>query len=147
MTSTLRAAPRLGWLVLLLLSACEQLGNPALRHGHTEPITWRAPGVELVTSSQTFPSENATEILRALPRHQVQQVEPFPAVGATVTLVAVEIKTPRRTLPYTVRFQTVLTLPDGRVQKRSWQGSGQEVTFYAALLTEQAPLRVSTRLR
>jgi hypothetical protein len=132
---------------VLFLGACDELGNPPLRHGHTDAVTWRAPGIELVTSSQTFPSERATELLRMLPRRQLQQMEPYPAVGATVTLVAVELASPRRALPYTMRFLTSVTLPDGRVLRRPWQASGQESAFYSVWVVPQSPTSVITRLR
>lgn len=134
-------------LALTLLSACEQLGNPSLRHGRTAPVAWRAEGIDIVTSSQTFPSELASDALRALPSHQLQQVEPFPSAGGTVTLVAVDIKTARGALPYTVRLLTLITLPNGRVIRRAWQSTGRGPTFYAAWAIEQSPTHVVTRLR
>lgn len=133
--------------LLILLGGCGELGNPPMRRGRTEPELWRGGGLALLTSSQTFPSENASEILRALPRHQLQQVEPFPPVGAAVTLVAVEIAPSRTPLPYTLRFVTLFTLPKGQVIRRVWQGSGRERTFYAAWTMDQVPVRVVTRHR
>lgn len=141
------AATLLCSLLPWLLGGCDELGNPPLRHGHTPAVVWRGHGVELITSSQTFPSEHAREVLQALPRHQLQQVEPYPAVGATVTLVVVEIGGPRRALPYTVRFLTSITLPDGRILRRPWQASGGESAFYATLVVPQSPTSVVTRLR
>jgi hypothetical protein len=133
--------------LLLLLPACEQLGNPPMRRGRTETEVWRGGGLQLATSSQTFPSENASEVLRSLPRHQLQQVEPFPPVGAAVTLVAVEVGNARIPIPYTLRFVTLFTFANGMVVRRVWQGSGRERTFYAAWTMEQVPVRVVTRHR
>lgn len=137
------------WVLFALLCtcACDELGNPAIRHGRTAPTTWSARGVELVTSSQTFPSENATDVLRSLPRNHLQQSDPFPPAGGTVTLVAVELTTPRRALPYTLRLLTTLRMPDGRLLQRQWQTSGPETTFYAAVLVPQSPAAAITRLR
>lgn len=136
------------WVALLAsLLACDQLGNPPVRRGHTKPEVWQGGGLQLTTSSQTFPSENASEVLRALPGHQLQQVEPFPPVGAAVTLVAVEIAPSRTPRPYTLRLVTLFTLPNGTVVRRAWQGSGRERTFYAAWTLEQVPVRAVTRHR
>lgn len=132
---------------LCLVQACDQLGNPTMRSGRTEPTVWRAQNVELVSSSQTFPSENAPDVFRALPPRQLQQVDPIPEAGATVTLVAVEITTPRRALPYNLRFGTRMILRDGSVLQRNWLASGNERTFYSAFVVEQTPVAVSTRLR
>lgn len=136
------------WAALLAsLLGCDQLGNPPMRRGHTESEVWRGGGLQLATSSQTFPSENASEVLRSLPGHQLQQVEPFPPVGAAVTLIAVEIAPTPTPRPYTLRFVTLFTLPNGSVVRRAWQGSGRENTFYAAWTLEQVPVRVVTRHR
>ncbi len=132
---------------LLGLTACEGLGNPSLRHGRTAPVAWKAEGIEIITSSQTLPSELASDALRALPSRQLQQVEPFPPSGGAVTLVAVEITTSRGMLPYTVRLLTLITLPSGEVIRRPWQSTGRGPTFYAAWPVSQSPLRVVTRLR
>jgi len=137
----------LSWAAPLLLCACDQLGNPPLRHGHTDATVWRADGIEVVTSSQTFPSERAGDLLRSLPPHLLQQTEPFPPVGATLTLVMVEVASRHRALPYTLRFLTAVTLPSGRILQRSWQASGRESTFYTVLRVPQTPSFVVTRLR
>jgi hypothetical protein len=147
MLPRLLATALLSWAVPLSLCACDQLGNPPLRHGHTEAVTWRAGDVALTTSSQTFPSEHAGDVLRALPRHRLQQTDPFPRSGATLTLVLVEVQSPRHVLPYSLRFLTAVTLPDGRVLSRTWQASGRETSFYTVVVVPQTPVAVITKFR
>lgn len=133
-----------GWsavaAAVLVLAACEELGNPVSGGWVETPWTrWEGSRVVLQTRTTTAPADQADRLLRVVPRELLYHVDQSAPADGVVTLVTVQ---PSWSSPAGVPMLGVVTeleLSGGHVERRFWSVPARAAEWHALLGLPSAP--------
>ena len=130
---------------MLLLAACDSIGNPPSPKGTTTPITIENGGVQLTTQAHTAPRGELRALLREQP-YTPQYLDRAAPPDGVFSMVVVSLRGAIGFLPQVLPLETTFTFHDRDPIVRRWIAAGNSREVAALFGLPRPPRSASTAL-